>query len=425
LNAGINQLATITEDAPGWTRRVFSEPDRAGRELVAAMMRDAGMVVQIDAAGNVVGRLEGERPGLPAIVTGSHTDTVLGGGRFDGVVGVLGAIEAVRLIGESGVRLSHDLVVVDFFGEEANDHGLSYVGSRALTNTLTATDLARTDRSGRTLAAAIETCGGDPSAALALGWSRRDVHAYFELHVEQGPFLDEHACPIGLVTTIVGIRRFVSEVVGRTDHAGTTPMGKRHDAGLAAAEIALLVEEIATSRVVNAHPSAAGSARGSTELFDAEMVATVGDISLWPAASNVVPGRAQLVGEVRSPSAALLDRFAEALTGASIDIADRRAVQIGVEWPSVDVPTPMNAQAMHCVRAAASERGLQVMELASFAGHDAVEMAALGPAAMVFIPSVGGRSHCPEEWTELGDVAAGTDTLARALVLADGEMPVS
>jgi beta-ureidopropionase / N-carbamoyl-L-amino-acid hydrolase len=235
LAADLALLAGIREDGPGWTRRAFGAPDREGRHEVAALMRGAGLETHIDEAGNVIGVLAGDGPsGGPALVTGSHTDTVAEGGRFDGVAGVIGAIEAVRLLVESGVRLHHDLRVVDFFGEEPNDYGLSCVGSRALAGTLLPAHLdlpSRRRDGGDQLGQAVIRAGGDPDRALRIGWAPGSVLAYLELHVEQGPHLEALGVPLGVVTTIVGIQRFEVTFRGRADHAGTMPMGRRHDAG--------------------------------------------------------------------------------------------------------------------------------------------------------------------------------------------------
>jgi N-carbamoyl-L-amino-acid hydrolase len=397
LAQDLASLAELRADAPGWTRQVFTDPDRAGRERVAALMREIGLETHIDAAGNVIGRRRGSGAQRGSLVTGSHTDTVLGGGRFDGMVGVLGAIEVARLLSESGIELQRDLVIVDFVGEEPNEFGLSCVGSRALAGTLTPQHLGFVDDGGRTLAQAIRGGGGDPDAALRLSWSPKDVHSYFELHIEQGPYLERLGRSIGVVTGIVGIQRFRTHIRGRLDHAGTTAMDDRHDAGLAAAEAMLAVEGLALDGAV----------------------ATTGRIELEPGATNVVPGSALLNSECRSIDPGWFPSFMAGLNERFVSIAERRGVEVDVTWLTLEPPTPMDAWSMSTVLAAARLVGHEVVELASYAGHDAVQMANLGPSAMIFVPSRGGRSHCPEEWTDLKDLAAGVATLATSLVLAD------
>jgi N-carbamoyl-L-amino-acid hydrolase len=403
-------LAAIHEDGPGWTRRVFGEADRHARETVAAMMAGAGLDTAIDAAGNVIGVLRGEGPGRgPALVTGSHTDTVAQGGRFDGIIGVVGAIEAVRMLRESGIRLHHDLLVADFLGEEPNDYGLSCVGSRAVAGTLTPAHLGLTLAPGGAggagpsgsapdrLADGLVRAGADPEGALRAAWAPGSVLAYLELHIEQGPHLEALGAPLGVVTSIVGIQRVEVTYRGRPDHAGTMPMALRHDAGCAAAAGLLAVERLA----------------------DEGNVATVGVLELSPGATNVIPGRARLLAESRSVDpawlAAFRTRLAEELAGPAL----ARGVEVELEWLTMEPPTPMAASMSQLLTSAAGALGHRVAPLVSFAGHDAVSMAHLGPTGMVFVPSKDGRSHCPEEWTDVADIAVGVHTLAQALVGAD------
>lgn len=395
-------LAEIREDGPGWTRRVFGDADRCGRVAVAELMRGAGLEVVIDPAGNVIGTLSGEGPsGGPVLVTGSHTDTVAGGGRFDGVVGVLGAVEAVRTLRESGVRLHHELRVVDFLGEEPNDYGLSCVGSRALSGLLEPAHLDRrlleTSPGGTTaglrLGDSLRLAGGDPEGALRSAWSPGSVLAYLELHIEQGPHLEALSIPLGVVLAIVGIQRLEVSYRGRQDHAGTMPMHLRHDAGCAAAAGMLAVERLA---------------QGNN-------VATVGQIELSPGAVNVVPGLARLGVESRSADPEWLTEFRARLSTEVAVAAAARGVEVDVASVSLEPPTPMTASLAASLTDTAASLGHPTTPLASFAGHDAAMMAAIGPAAMLFVPSKGGRSHCPEEWTDVADIATGVHTLAETL----------
>lgn len=397
LAASISAIAEIREDDPGWTRRVFGEPDRVAREAVASLMAEAGLDAHIDAAGNVVGRLSGTAGTRAALVTGSHTDTVSGGGRFDGVVGVLGGIEAARALRESGVRVRHDLVVVDFLGEEPNDFGISCVGSRALAGTLSPEHLALNAMEGGTLAEAMILAGADPDQSLRIAWSPQDVHRYFELHIEQGPHLERLGRSIGVVTGIVGIQRFRARFQGRADHAGTATMDMRHDAGLAAAEMMLAIEALATG----------------------EGVATTGRAKLLPGATNVVPAGALLECECRSLDSSWFANFRANLDGGMEEIASHRRTPGRIEWLTIEPPTPMDAVATDTILRAARHLDYEVAELASYAGHDAVQMANLGACGMLFVPSQAGRSHCPEEWTDFEDAARGIDVLVESLLLAD------
>lgn len=391
--------------APGWTRRVFSPQDVEARSFVAEAMAEAGLEVEVDACANVIGRLPGTG-GLPdALVTGSHTDTVQGGGRFDGIIGVLGAIEAVRLLSERSVRLAHDLVVVDFLGEEPNDFGLSCVGSRAIAGNLGPEHLALVDPTGRPLSAAIESVGGDTSRIGEACWRPERVRCYVELHIEQGPRLEDAGVPIGVVTGIVGIHRLLASFAGQADHAGTMPMPRRRDALTGAAELVLEVERQAAS----------SKAPGA--------VATAGRIEVLPGAQNVVPSEARLWAEARSADDAWLASFGEEMESAAAAIGARRGLESSLEWLSREEGVRATGWVSETVASAAASLGLGTLVLPSGAGHDAAQMARLGPMGMLFVPSREGRSHCPEEWTELGQIGAGVAVLAETLRSADASGP--
>lgn len=400
LKAELAELAAYRDsDAPGWSRPVFSEPYRAEREWIRARMTEAGLDVVVDAAGNIVGRLAG-RYGASPLITGSHTDTVRGGGRFDGIVGVLGAIEAVRRLRETGTRLRHDLVVVDFLGEEPNEFGISCVGSRAIAGVLTGKHLDRRDVSGRRLGEAIAAFGADPDAALRLGWGRHSIHSYVELHIEQGPLLERRAIPLGVVTAIAGIERLLATFTGRPDHAGTMPMSDRHDALAAAAQAVLTVERTGCGTPVHA-------------------VSTTGRIDSSPGALNIVPDQARIWAEMRSVDP-------EWLSGAKRDLADQiareaaeRGVDTMIEWLSSQPPVQAAPTIQDQISQSIGELGLDWISIPSGAGHDAAHMAHLGPMGMIFVPSRGGRSHVPEEWTDLGLIATGVHALTATLLRLD------
>lgn len=397
LAGDIAELASLTEpDRPGWTRRALGDVYRAGREDVARRFREAGLETHLDAAGNVVGVLPG-RDGGPALVTGSHTDTVDGGGRFDGVVGVLGALAALECAARAGRRFSHDVWVIDFYGEEPNEFGLSCLGSRAVTGALSAADLARRDSSGRTLGDAMETAGLDPNGALAGRWHGSDLLAFVELHVEQGPRLETEGRAIGVVSSIAGIQRVVVTLSGRRDHAGTMPVERRHDAACAAAEVVLAVERI-------------GRDGG---------VATAGRIEVAPGSLNVVPERALVWVELRSVDDGWLERARTSLTTAARAAADARGVGCELRWLSAVAPTPMATSVSVEIEAAARGLGHQTLALPSGAGHDSAHLARLAPTGMVFVPSRDGRSHCPEEWTDAAELAVGAQVLAESLLRLD------
>ena len=395
-----SELSRLRDDSePGWTRQTFSEPERESRHWVAARMRAAGLDVRIDAIGNVIGELAGTVPGLPALAVGSHTDTVPGGGRFDGVIGVLGAIEAVRLLRESGRRLSHPLRVVDYYNEEPNRFGLSCLGSRALAANLTADHLALTDDDGRTLAETLIADGRDPSAIASCAWRPGEIAASLELHIEQGPVLEREGATLGVVTAIAGIARLRAVFTGRRDHGGTMPMGLRRDASCTAAGTVLAIERIAAA--------GAGS------------VGTVGEIRLTPEAPNVVTEHALVTAEFRSPDAEWFAHAREQLEAAVAQEAAPRGVAARVDWLPPEPPTAMDPFIQDLLAEGISRLGHEARRLYSGAGHDAVQLARLAPAGMIFTPSRDGRSHTPEEWTDLADVVAGVHALTEGLLLLD------
>ena len=397
LEADLEALATFRDpQLPGWSRTVFSAPYLQSRDWVAGRMTDAGLSVTRDAAGNLVGKLTAD--GDPCLVAGSHTDTVSGGGRFDGPLGVLAAIEAARCVVESGRRLRHELRVVDFLGEEPNEFGLSCVGSRAVGGTLGAEQLGLKDKTGRTLADALRTAGGKPDEIAAAAWRADEMAAYVELHIEQGPVLETARVPLGIVTGIAGIARAKVVLRGRADHAGTTPMAARHDALAAAAEIVLAVEELAA---------------------DGDGVGTCGRLESQPGALNVVPGSAEIGLEFRSTDPAWLDSRLDRLATAVRDLSQRRGVEADLTRLSRTEPVATSAEVRAASERAIDRLGLGWLSLPSGAGHDAVQMARLGPVGMLFVPSRDGRSHCPEEWTEPRHLEAGAAALLASLLELD------
>ena len=400
IDADLRALADLVEsDRPGWTRTALGPVDQDGRELVRRWMVDAGLETTIDGAGNVIGRLRGSGAGGRAIMVGSHTDTVVGGGRFDGMVGVVGAIEAVRALRESGQRLAHDVVVVDFFNEEPNEFGLSCVGSRAMVGDLTRDHLDLLDDNGRSLAAALGHVGIDGEGILSAQHDFSGVDAFLELHIEQGPHLEQLGSQIGLVESITGVSRFRALFSGRADHAGTMPMDLRRDAGCAAAGTVLAVERIAGEGL---------HGKG-----------TSGQITFTPAAVNVVTASAEFRGEFRGPEAEWLRHAQDALADAAQGEGQRRGVGVEVDWLPLQEPAPMSPTMVSMLSRVVDDLGYSSSRLFSGAEHDAAVIARQVPSGMIFVPSRDGRSHCPEEWTDLSDIAAGVTTLTRALLALD------
>lgn len=399
----LETLASFTRPDVPWTRRAFSPEFDAARNWLRSQFEQAGLSVRTDAAGNLTGRREGTETGLAPLVTGSHCDTVVGGGRFDGILGVLAGLEVAQSLHEGGVLLRHPLEVIDFLSEEPSDYGISCVGSRAFAGTLDTAMLASCNEAGESLAQAMRRIGARPDDLASAARGPGGIAAFVELHIEQGPVLEREGLPIGVVTDIVGIRRVAFTVTGQPDHAGTTPMDIRHDALVGAA------------RLIDAVHREACAMDGSPHY----VVATVGRLSMSPNVPNAVPGRVDMVLEVRSNAQTVLDDFPERVMALCRDDFQRLRVACSAASLTRTPPTRCDDIVMQAVAQAADGVALAHRALPSGAGHDAMHVAATGPMGMIFIPCLNGRSHCQEEWASKEQVAAGTRVLAQTLRLLD------
>lgn len=407
LWADLMALAAITEPARPYTRRSFTPLFRDGRDWLARRFVDAGLSVRIDAAGNLIGRREGRRCDAPAILIGSHSDTVPGGGRFDGIAGVLAALEAARALDERGIALAHPLEVVDFLAEEPSEYGLSCVGSRGMAGALGERELALTGPGGETLAAAIARMGGAPERIATA--RRDDVLAYIELHIEQGTVLEAARLDIGIVTAIVGITRLDIGFAGAAAHAGTTAMAIRHDAAVAAAEAVIAVRDIA---------------RDLARRDEGYVVGTTGIVEVSPGAANVVPGGARLVVDLRAETIELQDLLRRRLETRLAAIAGENGVALSrCAVLSHNGPVACDLRLRQLLADSAAALGCGATAMASGAGHDAAFVARIAPAAMLFIPCRGGRSHCADEWSEPNEVAAGAAVMTETVRRIDAGLP--
>ncbi len=403
LWARAQTLAGFTLPDVPWTRRAFSPLFAEARDWLRSEFEAAGLAVRLDAGGNLIGSRPGRDPSRKPIATGSHCDTVMAGGRYDGIIGVLAGIEVAHAMREHGVELEHPFEVIDFLSEEPSDYGPSCIGSRALSGKLDAAMLAARNPQGETLAEGLRRIGGDPDALDRPLRGPGGTAAFVELHIEQGPVLESRGLPIGVVTNIVGIRRVLITVDGQPDHAGTTPMDIRRDALVGAA------------RIIDAANRQASALSGRPHY----VVATVGRLTLTPNAANAVPGRVEMVLEVRSDSDAVLEGFPEALMAAAAADLKALRLQASVAPVSRALPTDCSPLVMDAVEAAAGALGYASMRLPSGAGHDAVYMAPTGPIGMIFIPCLNGRSHCPEESIEPAQLLDGTRVLYQTVLELD------
>lgn len=408
LRQRLDRLSEFTEPGRPWTRRAFTDRYASARDWLRKEMEQAGLTTRIDAGGNLIGTLAGSEPGAGILASGSHIDTVVDGGRYDGILGVVAALEAVQAIHEAGETPRHTLEVIDFLSEEPSDYGVSCVGSRAMAGNLPADLLEYTNSSGERLGEAIRRAGGSPEKLDGALRREDELSGFLELHIEQGRVLESSGTQIGVVTNIVGIRRYEIIISGRADHSGTTPMNLRQDALVGASRI---VEQVNTQ----------AKERQSSNGY---LVATVGKISVRPDAANAVPGEARLTVEVRSDSQDRLDNFLEPLIKWAEDAVCRNdQLRIEVRPLSASHPTDCAEPIVNTVAEAATELGFSSMKMPSGAGHDAAHMARLCPTGMLFVPCLDGRSHCPEESITMDDALNGARVLRRALLSLDCTAP--
>jgi len=393
----IMKLSAFGRNPDGGVSRVaFSRPDIDGRAIVMEWMREAELAVSIDAAGNIVGRAEGKEPGLPPILFGSHTDSVPHGGNYDGALGVIAAIEVAQVLHENRIETRHPLEVIVFSDEEG---GLS--GSRAMIGELGESALDENTHSGLTRGAGINAIGGDISRLAEARRSKGDVEAFLELHIEQGSVLDDEGIAVGVVEGIVGIEWWDVAIEGAANHAGTTPMNKRRDALLAAAKYIQAVNEIVTS-------------------VPGSQVGTVGKINAQPGAHNVIPGRVTASLEIRDLSQEkILMLYARILRRVET-IEDETGTKFTFTQLAVSaVPAIMAKDIREMIRTAAGDLGLSWKSMPSGAGHDAQDMAHIAPTGMIFVPSEGGISHSPKEFTTKEDMKNGGNVLLQTVLKID------
>lgn len=400
--ARLAQLAHLGAYEAGIDRPLASPQERQARDLFAGWARAAGFALSQDAVGNVFVRRAGTQPGLKPILTGSHLDTVKTGGAYDGAYGVVGAICALELLAARGVATKHPLEAVAWVGEEGSRFPLGCLGSSVFAGIKSADDaLAIVADDGVSLRDALASTDGGLLPGVPMR-ADRDVAAYLELHVEQGPILEEAGVSLGVVTAIFGQRRLRATVTGVSGHAGTVPMRMRADALCAASELVLCLD-----RAARTQPDA---------------VATVGRMLVEPNGTNVVPGSVTFSLDLRAPDEASLDAIEAAFRDAVADVSKRRNVTVEIEAFERRKPTPMTAQLQAAIHRVAVGLGEKAIDCPSGAGHDAMSLGTVVPTAMIFVPSIGGRSHVAEERTADADLVLGVEALAAALVEVDATL---
>lgn len=389
------------------TRLVFSIKELRSRQVLIHLMRQAGLKIHVDAIGNIFGRLDGADPKAPALLAGSHLDTVIHGGKYDGPVGVIGALEAVRTIRENKITLRAPLEVVCFIGEESSRFGFSTLGSSLVAGEVHPKDLTNAvDAQGTKLADVLSSLGISPRNLSRLARDPKSMKAYLELHIEQGPILEAKAKRIGLVTSIAAPSRFKVIFTGQADHSGTTPMEMRKDALVAAAQLIEYVEKIC---------------RKFSSMEKGRVVGTVGAMKIEPGVINAVPGRAELSIDIRSTSAQAKDKVARLVKQRGAAIALDRGIAIEVLNIRAEEPVPLDKRLLRITRQLCDEKAIDYEIMPSGAGHDAMQMAKITPAGMIFIPSRRGISHNPLEWTDPDDIALGAQLLMETMIRVGNE----
>lgn len=398
-----DQLAALSETPDGLTRVYLSPQHLQANRLVGRWMAEAGMQVWQDAVGNICGRYEGEQPGAPALLLGSHLDTVRNAGRYDGMLGVLTAIEVVQALQLQGRRLPLALEIVGFGDEEGTRFGITLLGSRGLTGSWPDDWLAQTDAQGVSVAQAMRDAGMDPAQIHQAARAAGEIVAYLELHIEQGPCLEQAGLALGVVQAINGARRLNCCFTGEAGHAGTVPMQQRKDALAAAAEWMVFVERTAG-------------------LQGGNLVATVGDVQCAPGAVNVIPGEVRLSLDIRGPQDAPLAALLQTLLAEAEAIAGRRRLRFDAQAYYHIGATPCDARLQTALEQAVRQVQGRSLSLPSGAGHDAIAMAERWPVGMLFVRCKGGISHHPAEAVTTPDVALAIAAYRQVVTdLAQGE----
>ncbi len=394
--AHITALSQYGKSEGGTNRMAYTQADVEARAYMAEQMKKAGLEVHIDFAGNIIGRRKGKNNNLKPIVFGSHIDSVPKGGNYDGVVGSVGALEVMTILHENDMLTDHPLEMIIFQNEEG---GL--VGSRALTGLLKPENLSLMTLSKKTIGEGIKFIGGDPDRIPEVQRKIGDIKAFIELHIEQGAILDTKKLNIGVVEGIVGIEWWGITINGFANHAGTTPMNMRKDAVLAGSKLALAVNEIVNS-------------------FEGGQVGTVGRFQASPGAPNVIPGQVIMSLEIRDLDREKIWNIFKKIEERAALIANETGTEISFDYLNIaSIPAQCDLRIQNAIVKSSKELGLTYQKMPSGAGHDAQDMAKLAPTGMIFIPSKGGISHSPNEYSTPEDMANGVNVLLRTILTLD------
>ncbi|MEH6746144.1 MAG: Zn-dependent hydrolase [Maribacter arcticus] len=400
LEKRITELAQFGIQENGETERVaFSDADVAAQQWVISQLKEMGIETHIDFAGNIIGIRKGTSASKKPISFGSHIDRVPHGGNYDGCVGSMAALEVLKVLDENNVKTKHPLEIIIFSNEEGG-----VVGSRAIAGHLKKTAFSVKNSTGYTIGEGMMRLGGDTTRLSEVARKKGAIAAFLELHIEQGGILEKENIDIGIVEGIVGLKWWNVEFNGFANHAGTTPMNARQDALLAAAKFIVAVNEVATS-------------------FEGAQVATIGRISAEPGAPNVIPGNVITSLEIRDLSSEVIEKVYQEIEKRGLEISKTSGVEI--TFSALDTtanPAIMDSTIQNEIEKSINSLGLSYKSMPSGAGHDAQDMALIAPTGMIFVPSKGGISHSPKEFTSANDMANGANVLLKTILALDKKL---
>ncbi|WP_241558989.1 M20 family metallo-hydrolase [Oceanobacillus halophilus] len=402
----INQMG---ETNHGIERLAYTLEEQQAKQYILKECKKLGMETSVDAAGNVIAKLPGTDPYLPAVAIGSHLDTVYSGGRYDGALGVVAGLEIVRTMVEEGIETAHSVELIAFACEESSRFNFATLGSKAMTGKVDQETLEELqDKDGISLRNAVVNQGLELDQFLSANRKNTPLKAFYELHIEQGLKLIDEKKSVGIVTGVAAPLRLAIEIEGRSSHSGTTGMTQRKDALLSASELSLAVEKAALLEE------------------DFGTVATVGVLELAPGAMNVVPGYASLKVDIRSTNVESRNRVLNRIKERAELLEEKRGTTISMKVIQEDQPVIMDEKGRKSLAKTCEDVGVSYLFMASGAGHDAMNMATCWPSALIFVPSVDGLSHHPDEFTEEKDIETGlkvleAEVLKQAVIVSKGE----
>lgn len=395
----LDKMSQYNAGDKGITRVAYSNEEQTCTHAFMRLCKDEKLQVRLDDCGNMIARREGKIAGLPPVVIGSHLDTVYQAGKYDGTVGVTAALEVIKRFNEKGIVTDHPLEIISFACEESARFGVSTVGSKAMAGILDKEKYRHLkDRNGITMEKAFSLCALDFNSIDRASRKEEKFKAFFELHIEQGPILENEQKKIGIVTGIAAPVRFILNIKGTASHSGTTPMNLRKDALLGASEITMELEK-----------AAIGESKYET-------VATVGDLVVDSGAMNVVPGEVEIKIDIRSTSLDSRQRVVDHLYKTISDVTNKRQLEVRDQVIAMEKPVDLSAELMKILENVCEEKDISYRYMQSGAGHDTMNMVKLGPSALIFIPSEDGISHNPKEHTDLDDILYGIDVLEEAVL---------